>query len=98
MFRARVRPTQGGQLSTPIVGSSELCRPSTHRSTVRINIQPASREGICLMQRWACRLRLHRWHKVFDHETQKMWLECRRCGRRKIPIADMGSNPNTLMR
>jgi hypothetical protein len=50
------------------------------------------------MQRWACRLRIHRWHKVFDHETQKMWLECRRCGRRKIPIADMGSNPNTLMR
>jgi hypothetical protein len=40
--------------------------------------------------------RRHKWHKVFDHETKKRWLECRRCGRRKITLGDMGSNPNAL--
>jgi hypothetical protein len=48
------------------------------------------------MRRWACLFRRHQWHKVFDHETKKRWLECRRCGRRKITLGDMGSNPNTL--
>jgi hypothetical protein len=40
------------------------------------------------MRRWACLFRRHKWHKVFDRETKKRWLECRRCGRRKIPLAD----------
>jgi hypothetical protein len=48
------------------------------------------------MRRWACLFRRHQWHKVFDHETKKRWLKCRRCGRRKITLGDMGSNPNAL--
>jgi hypothetical protein len=48
------------------------------------------------MRRWASVFRRHQWHKVFNHETKKTWLECRRCGRRKIALGDMGSNPNAL--
>ena len=46
--------------------------------------------------RLICLIRRHQWHKVFDHETKKTWLECRRCGRRKITLGDMGSNTNAL--
>jgi hypothetical protein len=43
------------------------------------------------MRQWACLFGRHQWHKVFDPETKKRWLECRRCGRRKVPFADDSS-------
>jgi hypothetical protein len=44
-------------------------------------------------KRWQCRLGLHRYRKIYDHERAKQLKECRYCGRRTVAGWPEGALP-----